>query len=66
MMALVGGAMMAASAFTFSSTADAGYHHRHFYKPHFHVYTYHYTPYYYYKPVCKWVYHYGYYKKKCW
>ena len=61
MMTLAGGLMMATSAFT--SSADAGYGHRHHYKPYYFVYSY--TPYYY-VPVCKWVFHYGHYKKVCW
>ena len=68
------GAVIAASA-AFAPAASAGYGHKShghssygyksygysYYKP---VYTY--RPYYYVAPACKWVHHYGHYKKVCW
>ena len=65
MMALAGGLMMAGSAFTFSTEADAGYGHRHHYYKVYKPYTYSYHTYHY-VPACKWVFHYGHYKKVCW
>lgn len=69
--ALIGGLIAATTAF--APAASAGYGHRHFshgysyktysYKPY---YTYSYRPTYYVQPTCKWVFHYGQYKKVCW
>ena len=73
-LALAGGLMMATSAFT--TSADAGYGHKRSYHSYGHSYHKVYTPYryvyrhyyapVYYKPACKWVFHYGHYKKVCW
>lgn len=57
------GALVAATT-VFAPVANAGHGHGHYYKTHYYkpVYTYTYK----YVPVCKWVYHYGHYKKVCW
>ncbi len=64
LMLAAAGALVAVMT-TFAPVANAGYGHGHhhyktvYYKP---VYSYGYQ----YVPVCKWVFHYGHYKKVCW